>query len=167
MTLASQRDKEHQAVQRALAGDSYEQIAAAVGYTNRGTAYTAVRRVLERREVEDAAQLRTLEGARLDRLQAAHWDLALAGDPKAATVVLRIFERRAKLFGLDAPVQHVMAEGEGVQPSAEQVQTLRDLLAAEQTSADGEGPSILPSEVETGQMAKTLHLKLRDRQRAV
>jgi hypothetical protein len=54
---------------------------------------------------EAAAELRQLEGARLDTLQAQWWPHAIRGDYPAAKFVLRIMERRAKLFGLDAPQQ--------------------------------------------------------------
>lgn len=52
-------------------------------------------------EREGAAELRALEGARLDALQLAHWKQALT-DIKAAHLVLRIMEQRARLFGLNA-----------------------------------------------------------------
>ena len=43
-----------------------------------------------------------MEGDRLDALQAAVWEKALAGDPKAVDQCLQIIDRRAKLFGLGA-----------------------------------------------------------------
>lgn len=54
---------------------------------------------------ENVTELRRLEGARLDRLQAAVWPKALSGDPAAVRAVVRLMERRARLLGLDAPVQ--------------------------------------------------------------
>ena len=100
--VASQRDREHKAVQLALAGATYEQIATECHYAGKSGAWKAVQRLLARVDAENAGQLRTVEGARLDRLQAAHWPAALRGDTKAAGVVLRILDRRARLFGLDA-----------------------------------------------------------------
>ena len=44
-----------------------------------------------------------MEGARLDRLHQAVWDAAINGDCYAIDRVLKLMERRAKLFGLDAP----------------------------------------------------------------
>lgn len=102
--LAAQREREHKAVQLALAGASYESIAQECGYANKGGAWKAVHRLLARVDEEDAERLREVEGARLDRLQAAHWPAALRGDVKAAAICLRILERRARLFGLDAPL---------------------------------------------------------------
>ena len=50
------------------------------------------------------AQYRTLENLRLDRVQAAIWPKVLAGDTKAIDTFLRISQRRARLNGLDAPL---------------------------------------------------------------
>ena len=44
-----------------------------------------------------------LESARLDKLLAAWWPLAIGGDKDAAGIVLRAVERRAKPLGLDVP----------------------------------------------------------------
>jgi hypothetical protein len=46
-----------------------------------------------------------MELARLDRLQAAVWGDAIAGDIAAIHTVLKIMERRAKYAGLDAPTR--------------------------------------------------------------
>lgn len=100
--LAEQRQRETQAIEMALAGVSYELIAQQLGFSDRSGAWRAVRRGLERQEAPKVAELREMENARLDRLQAAWWTKAITDkDPHAATVVLRIFERRAKLNGLD------------------------------------------------------------------
>ena len=103
--LTEQREREHNAVQLALAGASYDAIAQQCGYESRSGAWKAVHRLLARVEAEDAEAIRTVEGARLDRLQTAHWPAAVRGDVKASSFVLRVMERRARLFGLDAPVQ--------------------------------------------------------------
>ncbi|WP_294538091.1 hypothetical protein [uncultured Rhodoblastus sp.] len=49
-----------------------------------------------------ARELRQLELLRLDQLQAAHYPAAMGGDSAAASRVLSIMDRRAKLLGLDA-----------------------------------------------------------------
>ena len=51
---------------------------------------------------EPARELRQLELLRLDQLQAAHYPAAMGGAAAAATRVLSIMDRRAKLLGLDA-----------------------------------------------------------------
>lgn len=68
-------------------------------------ARTLLLKALEEVTAETAELLRKQEGERLDMLQRGVWPAALAGDTKATTAVLRIMERRAKLFGLDAPIK--------------------------------------------------------------
>lgn len=82
------------------AGMSYRQIGEAL-HCDHTWARTLVLRALDSIEAEQADQLRSIEGARLDALTRAMWPKALGGDDKAATVVLRIMDRRARLFGLD------------------------------------------------------------------
>jgi hypothetical protein len=89
------------AVELALAGHSYDEIAAACGYANRGTAWRTVTEALREQGVDQVSRLRRLELARLDRLQAAHWDGAVGGDVKAADRVLKVMAMRVRLLGLD------------------------------------------------------------------
>jgi hypothetical protein len=85
-------------------GKTYDQIARAVGYANRGTAHRVVAKALSERLTEDVEQLRAVEGARLDALQAGLWEQAVAGDRHAARIVVRIIDQRSRLFGLyDVP----------------------------------------------------------------
>jgi hypothetical protein len=51
---------------------------------------------------QPARELRQLELLRLDQLQAAHYQAAMGGDAAAASRVLSIMDRRAKLLGFDA-----------------------------------------------------------------
>jgi hypothetical protein len=84
---------------------TFEQIANNLGLSNRGQAFKIYQRALERIPAEGVVELRTLEGQRLDALQAAIWDTCMAGGIKSINASLRIMERRARLFGLDAPVK--------------------------------------------------------------
>ncbi|MDR1536155.1 MAG: hypothetical protein LBU64_13885 [Planctomycetota bacterium] len=89
-------------------GYSFEAVAAACGYADRACAYKAVMAGLNRTLREPADELRQLEGERLDALLATVYPAAAAGDLAAVAAVLRIGERRARLFGLDrreAPVK--------------------------------------------------------------
>lgn len=89
-------------VELALAGHSYDDIAEQVGYANRGTAWRTVQQALFERKVESVDEYRQLELARLDALQAAHWQAALSGtDLKAAELCLKIVGQRIKLLALD------------------------------------------------------------------
>jgi transposase len=85
-----------------LAGLTYEQIAERLDMSKSG-AIDLVNRTLNRAENQAVDQMRDLEATRLDRAQAAIWTRVLEGDAKAVDTFLRISQRRAKLFGLDAP----------------------------------------------------------------
>jgi hypothetical protein len=92
------------AIELALAGYNYEDIAIAVGYANRGTAYNVVMDALRKETVEAVEVYRAVELARLDALQAAHWTAATSGsDLKAAELCLRVMGQRVKLLGLEGP----------------------------------------------------------------
>lgn len=100
------RERQRRALEMALAGASYSQIAEACGWRNKGTAYTAVQKALaEWAPVDHSAieSLRDRELARLDRLQNAQWMSAMRGDSRSAETCLRVIDRRCALLGLDAP----------------------------------------------------------------
>lgn len=88
------------AVELALTGMPYDEIASAVGYANRGTAWRTVQRALRDRTFKAVDEYREMEMTRLDTLQSACWDAALAGDLRAVEVVLRVMEQRRRLLGL-------------------------------------------------------------------
>lgn len=93
------------ALQLRKLGYQYEEIAKQCGYANKGTAWHTVQKLLASRKVEAVDELRQVEGERLDDLGRTFMLKAMKGDEKAAGVVLRIMERRAKLFGLDEQEQ--------------------------------------------------------------
>lgn len=86
-----------------LAGLTYAQIGDRLQISERG-AHDLVQRTIERAENRAAAQERALENLRLDRAQMAIWPQVVAGDLKAVDTYLRLSARRAKLNGLDVPV---------------------------------------------------------------
>jgi hypothetical protein len=61
---------------------------------------------------QKAERLRDLEAARLDRLTVALTPGIKAGMPGAILAAVRVMERRAKLFGLDAPTKIAGPAGE-------------------------------------------------------
>lgn len=104
--LADARLKRTRAVELLAQGNNYDQIAQAVGYSNRGSAHRAVRKALAEREIEaiDGLRgLRALELARLDALHAAHWHAALDGDVESALVLLKISAERRRWYGVEKP----------------------------------------------------------------
>jgi hypothetical protein len=106
--IATLTAKQAKALELALAGASYEQIAKACGYQHRSSAMRIVRDLVKKWapiDPTDAEALRDTELARLDRLQAAHWTKALKGDYRSTEMILRIMRRRAQLVGLDAALK--------------------------------------------------------------
>jgi hypothetical protein len=89
-------------------GLTYDQIAAQAGYDSRGSAYKAVQRELQRNLSEGVEQMRREELHMLNILHAEMWLLAMdRGNQWRHTAVDRILaisERKAKLMGLDVPV---------------------------------------------------------------
>jgi len=88
------------AVELAAEGNTYGQIAAELGYANRGTVHRIVREALETQQVQSVELLREVEVRRLDALQSGVWDAAMAGDIDAANACLRIIQTRIKVLGL-------------------------------------------------------------------
>ena len=109
--LARLRVRQQQAVDMRLEGKTFRQIAEALGYASDGAAYNAVRHLLEKATVERADELRRVDGARLENLLGAIWARASAGDLDAIDSVLKILQQRARLFGLNKPVE-VSVSGE-------------------------------------------------------
>ena len=60
---------------------------------------------LSEKELESAAEMRVLETRRLDAMLESLMPIALAGGAPAIDRVLTIMQRRAKLWGLDAPTK--------------------------------------------------------------
>lgn len=115
-------------------GLTYRQIAAIYGVTHKQIQRDYAK-AIEEHATPVADDMRLLETMRLDELQAGHWDLALTGDHQAATVVLQIMARRAKMWGLDEPKKiditgmiRAIAEEAGLDPD-EAVQDAMDIVA--------------------------------------
>lgn len=100
---AETRRREARSVELRRHGATYEEIAGELGLMSRSAAYRTVMRALSRQGAEEVANLRMVEGARLDALHSAVWDQALTGEYAAINALLKIMERRARLFGLDQP----------------------------------------------------------------
>lgn len=102
-SIAQAKHKRIRAIELALEGHSYDEIARQVGFSHRGSAHRAVYKALGEREVEAVDGLRRLELDRLDRRQASLWVRALDGDVGAVNVVLKVIDQRIRLLGLQAP----------------------------------------------------------------
>lgn len=112
---------------------SWEEAATAAGYTNRGTAYRSVMRLLGNQVSESAAKLREESNARhaskIAMLEDVIYDLErpLLERLRAVDAHTRAEARHARLNGLDAPVQ--VAISAGVQAElADALAELEDVL---------------------------------------
>ena len=88
-------------------GATYRQIAAQLTVTVQ-TAYADVQQELGALDATikgKAERLRDLEARRLDQLTVALAPGIRSGNPAAVGAAVRLMERRARLFGLDAPTQ--------------------------------------------------------------
>ncbi|MCX4885875.1 hypothetical protein [Streptomyces sp. NBC_00847] len=146
---AAAAEKRKKAVALALAGMDWQSIADQTGYASPGAACTAVNEALKvnlREQSEVVEELRAVEIARYDRLQAAFWPKAITQqDPKAAEVVLKCIAGRNKLTGTEAPLRTELT-GPGGGPVAltgVQMDEFEAILAAGEvstsTAADSEG----------------------------
>lgn len=96
-------EKEARALTLVRAGCSYDEIAADLGYANRGSAYRLTQNALKATVDRIAEDHLEFELALLDALQAAHWEAGTSGlDTKAAHLVLKILDMRTRLLGLGA-----------------------------------------------------------------
>lgn len=98
---ATAAEKRKQALDLRRAGWSYDDIAAEVGYANRGSAHRAVKQGIADITRESASELLELELARLDDMFAGLYTAARSGDDHFATDrALKIMDMRARLLGL-------------------------------------------------------------------
>ena len=102
------REREERVLELRKAGASLREIAKDIGYANSSGAQAALDRALRRATAPNIELLRETEGERLDALQFGLWPKAMNGDSRAAEVIVKVMERRARLFGLDAPLHKVI-----------------------------------------------------------
>ena len=143
---AAERQRAIQALALRCQGLEYADISARLGWRTEGAARHAVDRLLSKREAEAAGRLRQIEGKRLDRLQAGIWDKAVAGNVGAVLAVLKIQERRSKLFGLDSPI--AVAIGISASEFAERASELLKVVGVEPLRELAGLPALPPAPVE-------------------
>lgn len=101
----AERERALKALALRREGLPYRDIAERLDWKNEASARSAVTRLLTRIEYDEVAEMRAVEGERLDALQRAVWAAAASGDTEAIKTVLAIMARRARLFGLDMPTK--------------------------------------------------------------
>lgn len=102
-------ERRRRATELILAGHTYDQVATELkdlGYKDRSHVFNDLknaRKQANRDVVQNLEEMRELTNARYERLLSGHWPAALAGDEKAAKVVLQILAQQATLNGTNAP----------------------------------------------------------------
>jgi DNA-binding CsgD family transcriptional regulator len=124
------RERDARIAELILAGATYNQAAATLGIA-KSTAIQAVRRIFAYHEAPIVNELREREAQRLDRLQMAHWSKAVQGDPVATGMVLRIMERRARMYGLDKLDELHERELRVAEAQAEMLATVLDAVISD------------------------------------
>lgn len=99
-SVATAAEKRKKALDLRRAGWSFEDIAAEVGYANKGSAHRAVKQGIAAITRESATELIELELSRLDDLLAGLYEHARNGDLFAVDRALKIMDQRAKFLGL-------------------------------------------------------------------
>lgn len=137
--------KETQIVALRAAGATWAEIGRVVGM-DRANAHKVGLRALRREHSEAVDDLRRTESDRLDRMQRAVWLEATQGDRTAIDRVLRIMERRARLFGLDAPQRHTITSelDDSIETLLAQLGTLPPVPADDDPLTVDAAPEALP-----------------------
>lgn len=101
--LAS-RQRQQEILQRRMSGQSADDIAKAM-HLSIASVYRLISKALQDQQHEDVVAYRAVDGLRIERLIASHWDEAVRGSTEATKVIVRLLDHRAKLFGLYAPTK--------------------------------------------------------------
>jgi hypothetical protein len=138
-TVCASVPKRVRALELRIAGKRFTEIGKALG-VGEARAYTFVKEELDRlnrQRTETASQLQRLECDRLDKMMAAVWPQAEAGDVNAIAAAVKLMQRRARLLGLDAPARseeertlNIKVTVEDVVASRGKAQNLRGQLLA-------------------------------------
>lgn len=113
--IAEERARDVRVVERVRRGESFDAVATAEGFADRSGAWRAFWRSVKRVEHDAVDQMRAVQNEQIDAALQKWMPQMLDLDATAAGVVLRIWERQAKLNGLDAPARMIAGVlGDGV-----------------------------------------------------
>lgn len=133
-------DKELMVLNYRRGGYTWDEIAQKTGYADASGAYLAYKRAIKRTMQQPADEIRQQEIDRVDRLQLAIWGKAMQGDIRAVLAIAKLMERRAKLLGLDKPIEikQEVTTWDGSDAIDRAVRDLAALLAANSPDSAGE-----------------------------
>ena len=145
-------EKERQVLAYRQGGATFDQIAQRLGYSNESGARAAFRRAMER--IKDDAinsEMRELHRQRLEIALKAIWPQVIQGDFEAIKLMLKILERDAKLYGIDAPIKTEVEvtsyDGDLLrQRTREIVQAVREIAGQENPLGERSGEAGTTSE---------------------
>ena len=100
------KEKQRLALELRKTGATFETIAKQLGYAGRQGAEKAVAAALRRITEKPAQELKKLDIERLDGYLLALSTRIKVGDTFAINTALAVLGRRAKLLGLDMPIEH-------------------------------------------------------------
>ena len=123
--VARRRRRDARCVGLRIAGHSFDDIARRVGYANRGGAYKAYVRGMERLGMEEVEEIFRLNYERYNAMLYAIWPEVSLGDLSAIREALRILDRLDRLAGVD--LQRCDCRGDG------------QAAASHQQAADAQG----------------------------
>jgi hypothetical protein len=134
-----------------IAGAGFEEIATALGFESADTARKAIELDLAARAADAdpkaREEQRALAAARLERLLRAVWQKATSPmDPEqlpASRVALALIDRHIRLYGLDAPVEHVIYT-----PAASEIEQWVARMLGEQQALYEQEPDVVVIEGE-------------------
>lgn len=98
------RERELLCLELRLAGDDQVTIARKLNI-HHTTVSRAIRRAIDKRTAEKADQLVQLMHQRIEKANAGIWQRIERGDLPAIDRAIKLWEREARLFGLDAPTK--------------------------------------------------------------
>jgi hypothetical protein len=123
-------EREAEVVKLRRGGMTWDLIAQRTGFADPSGARQAYMRAASRVVRDDIEQIRQVEEDRLDLAQAAIWGDVMAGNIQAVNALVRIMERRARLLGLDRPVQHqvevTVHDGDSIDAEVQRLVALLD-----------------------------------------
>ncbi len=130
--VASSEERAMIAHKLRIAGAPWREVAKAVGYNSATSAQIEVTKMLQTVGIRQLNERRQeafdLEDDRLEELHQTYWPMAMAGSEKAADIVLKVIDKRMRLWGLDQ--MHTAPAAIGKQTiviSAEPEDFVRDL----------------------------------------
>lgn len=108
--IAEETEREKRVMEMVVGGYTFRRIAEILGYADGSSAHRAYKRGLQKTIRPAADEVRALEEERLDHLTRVWLPKALgldgnAPNRQAAEVMLKVMDRRARMFGVDAPAK--------------------------------------------------------------